>query len=103
MNMDEIINLVRGKVAPGGKIAITTYPDKESFAALRNPDGLEFADFQDFQKKLVNLLKALDYDVEEVELSVEEYKNWLGDELNTTTKRAAFAALKMEGKTCPIK
>lgn len=93
----ETLKLAREKFPHGGKIALTIYPDEESFNALRNPDGMTFPEHREIVSETSAALEAEGYKVSLVSITKSEYLKWLGDDLNTTTTRAQFVALKIEG------
>lgn len=99
MKIEEVIKFAREKIPHGGTVAVADYPDEESFKALRNVEDISFQEHKKLLKHTISALEADGFRVEKVKLRASEYFQWLGDELNTQTTRAAFAALKTGGKT----
>lgn len=94
IQIQKTLALAREKFPHGGEIALAVYPDEESFTALRNPDGMQFSEHREIVNETSAALEAEGYKIRIVEISQAEYLQWLGDELNTTTTRAQFIALK---------
>lgn len=80
---------------PGDVIPIAVY-DKESFKALRNPDGMSFLEHREAVTTVVDVLTSHGFNAVPVEIKISEYLEWLGEDLNSSQNRAAFVALKLK-------
>ena len=80
---------------PGDAIPVAVY-DKESFKALRNPDGMSFREHLEIADEVIEVLSANGFHAVPVEIKVSEYREWLGEDLNTPQNRAAFVSLKLK-------
>lgn len=92
---DEALKLARKKgMEPGAFIPIAVY-DEDSFSELRNPDGMSFEEHQKAVADVIDVLASHGFNAVPVKLSVPDYKEWLGEDLNTSQKRAEFVAQKL--------
>ena len=93
---EKALELVREKnIKPGDTIPVAVY-DEESFISLRNPDGMNFSEHRKTVTEVIDALSAYGFHAVPVEIKVSEYREWLGEDLNTTQNRAAFVAQKLK-------
>lgn len=79
---------------PGDSIPIAVY-DEESFHVLRNPDGMSFLEHRKIVDEVIDVLSSHGFNAVPVEIKDPEYREWLGEDLNSEQNRAAFIALKL--------
>ena len=93
---EKALELVREKnIKPGDSIPVAVY-DEESFISLRNPDGMTLEKHREIAEEVISALKAQGFNAFPVEIKGSEYLEWLGEDLNTSQKRAAFVAQKLK-------
>lgn len=91
----EALKLAREKgLKPGDLIPVAIY-DEESFTVLRNPDGMSLLEYNAVVEDIISTLSENGYRAVPVKITGTEYKVWLGEDLNTPSKRAEFVAEKM--------
>jgi len=91
----EALKLAREKgLKPGDLVPVAIY-DEESFPILRNPDGMSLIEYNAVVEDIISTFTENGYKAVPVKITVSEYKVWLGEELNTPSKRAEFVAEKI--------
>lgn len=96
--IDEALATVREKSKPGDIIALARYADEKSLRLFRPFEKQTFEQYCQLITATVAALRKEGFDAREVEISQEEYKNWLGADLNTEFERARFVSLRLAEK-----
>lgn len=91
----QVVAQARAKAQPGGLVPIAKYANEESFNRLRPHDRLSYQQHCRIVDEAVAALKAAGFRASPIIIDEEEYRQWLGDELNTQLARAKFIATRL--------
>ena len=76
-------------------VPIAKYASEESFNRLRPRDRLTYKQHCRIVDEAVAALNAAGFRASPIMIDEEEYRQWLGDELNTEMARAKFVATRL--------
>ena len=94
-HVDEALKIARKKYRPGDIISIAKYSDEQSFLELQNIRGIDYKTHLKIVNEIEIKLKSEGYRVRVIPMNIFEYRQWLGDDLNTQILRAKYISLKM--------
>ena len=96
--IDEALATAREQSKPGDRIAVARYADEKSLRFFRPFEEQTFEQYSQLITATVAALRKEGFDAREAEISQEEYKKWLGSDLNTEFERARFVAIRLKEK-----
>ena len=83
----------RAVAKPGDLVPVARYADEDSFRRLRPADALTFKQHCSVVEATVTALNNAGFRAVTVTVDEQEYRKWLGEDLNTEEQRARFVAI----------